>query len=53
MIEIGVDFLRLVLGKGKFNIKHAVNDTNKELYWKLKQENSVELPKRSSQKLIS
>ena len=30
MIEIGVDFLRLVLGKGKFNIKHAVNDTNKK-----------------------
>ena len=30
MIEIGVDFLRLVLGKGKFNIKHVVNDTNKE-----------------------
>ena len=30
MIEIGVDFLRLVLGKGKFNVKHAVNDTNKE-----------------------
>lgn len=30
MIKIVVDFLRLVLGNGKFNIKHAVNDTYKE-----------------------
>ena len=30
MIEIGVDFLRLVLGEGRFNFRHAVNDTNKE-----------------------
>ena len=32
MIKIVLDLLRLVSGKGKFNMKHAVNDTyNEEL----------------------